>query len=397
MRIQNLSIEPAQFHALVDEIRFRYHKWDAYVGGILRVLPDALTIARAEHDDAVDCCVRVHDALGRAAASALQNPRWLDRLGISPAALEIIRAEVPHTHGIVRYDLIPTESGWQIPEFNEDAPGGFNEAIAAKDLYAPLLQTATIPGDFALSFLNAVPQANRVGFVYATGYAEDLQHVLILSDLLQSRGIETVLAAPSHLTCGPFGRPRLLGKTIDWLFRFFPGEWYGYLENIRDWRRTAARIPIINPMSRLVRQSKALYALWREEPLLDAADTALLNKYTPHTEFFRPDRIPLYTEQRETWAIKKIYGRMGDSVVIGRMCTPEIWAKCLAEAEKNPPAWIAQHAFTPLPVYNCTRRLFPALGVYLIDGAFAGYYSRADDVGFTTHEAYYVVTAVENT
>ena len=395
MRIEALSADPGQFTALVDELRFKYHKWDAYVGGTLRVLPDALMITPAEHNDAVNCCVRIHDALGRAAARVLLEPRWLDRLGIPPAALEIIRAEIPHSHGIVRYDLIPTASGWMAPEFNEDAPGGFNESIAGKDLYAPLLHAASVPGDFAQSFLDAVPPGNRVGLVYATGYAEDLQHVLILSELLESRGIETVLAAPSHLTCGPFGRPRLLGKPVDWIFRFFPGEWYGYLENIRDWRRAVAKIPIINPLSRLVRQSKALYALWREEPLLDSADTALLNRYTPHTEFFRQDRVNLYLGQRENWVLKKLYGRMGDSVAIGRMCTPEVWGKCMAEAAKTPHAWIAQHAFTPLPVLNSTRRLFPALGVYLVDGAFAAYYSRVDEVGFTTHEAYYVVTAVE--
>jgi len=395
VRIETLPVDPGQFAVLVDELRFKYHKWDAYVGGTLRVLPDALMITPAEHNDAVNCCVRIHDALGRAAARVLLEPRWLDRLGIPPAALEIMRAEIPPTHGIVRYDLIPTASGWMVPEFNEDAPGGFNECIAGKDLYAPLLGAAFVPGDFAKSFLDAIPPGNRAGLVYATGYAEDLQHVLILSELLELRGIETVLAAPSHLTCGPFGRPRLLGKTVDWIFRFFPGEWYGYLENIRDWRRTAAIIPIINPLSRLVRQSKALYALWREVPVLDPHDTDLLNRYTPHTEFFRQDRAPLYREQRENWVLKKLYGRMGDSVAIGRMCTPEVWDKCLAEAAKAPRAWIAQHAFSPLPVLNSMRRLFPALGVYLVDGAFAGYYSRVDEIGFTTHEAYYVVTAVE--
>jgi hypothetical protein len=82
-------------------------------------------------------------------------------------------------------------------------------------------------------------------------------------------------------------------------------------------------------------------------------------------------------------------------VVIGRTCPPPIWEKAVAEAAKTPDAYIAQHAFIPLPVPNGTQSLFPALGVYLIDGAFAGYYSRADEVGFTTNEAYYVVTAVE--
>ena len=219
--------------------------------------------------------------------------------------------------------------------------------------------------------------------------------MLILAELLRSRGVEPVLASPAHLTCRPWGRPRLLGEPVDWIFRFFPGEWYGYLDNLDAWRRAAARVPIVNPLSRLLRQTKGLYALWREMPLVNEADTALLNRYTPHTEFFSRDRAETYLANREDWVLKKLFGRMGDTVALGRLCTPENWEKAVAEAAKTPEAWIAQHAFTPLPVCDTTRRLFPALGVYLINGAFAGYYSRADELGLTTHEAHYVVTAVE--
>lgn len=395
MRIESLAVAPDRFAELIEELRFRFHKWDAYVSGALRVLPEALVISPAEHQDAVACCVRLHEALGRAAARLLEDPPGLDRLGIPAAIQEIIRAETPHPHSIVRYDLIPTASGWMVPEFNEDAPGGFNESIAAKALFAKLLSSGSPPGDFARSFLDALPPGKQAGLVYATGYAEDLQHMLILAELLRSRGIEPVLASPSHLTCSAFGRPRLLGRPVDWIFRFFPGEWYGYLENIHDWRRAAGKIPVINPISRVVRQSKALFALWREEALLDETDTALLNRYTPYTEFFRTDRASLYLERREEWVLKKLFGRMGDAVTIGRLCPASEWEKAVTEACKTPKAYIAQQAFVPLPAPNGTRRLFPALGVYLIDGAFAAYYSRVDEVGFTTHEAYYVVTAVE--
>jgi len=395
MRLQAFAATPEQFAWLVEELRFRYHKWDAYVGGVLRVYPGALVLTRAEHEDAVDCCVRLHGAFARAGAALSREPAWMDRLGIPRAVKEIIRAERPHDHGIVRYDLISTASGWMTPEVNEDAPGGFNECIASKPLFGSLLEGCVLEGDFAQHFLDSLPEGRHVGLVYATGYAEDLQHVLILAELLRSRGVEPVLASPAHLTCRPWGRPRLLGESVDWIFRFFPGEWYGYLDNISAWRRAAARVPIVNPLSRLLRQTKGLYALWRETSLVDEADTALLNRYTPHTEFFSKDRVETYLANRETWVLKKLFGRMGDTVALGRLCTPENWAKAVAEAAKAPEAWIAQHAFIPLPAYDTTHRLFPALGVYLINGAFAGYYSRADELGLTTHEAHYVVTAVE--
>lgn len=394
MRLEAFAT-PEQFAPLIEELRFRYHKWDAYVGGVLRVLPEALVLSREEHEDAVDCCVRLHGAFERAGKQLSQDPASMDRLGIPKAVQRIIRAERPCPYGIVRYDLIPTDSGWMAPEVNEDAPGGFNESIASAPLFGDLLKGAVIPGDFADSFLDALPPGSCAGLVYATGYAEDLQHVLILAELLRSRGVEPVLASPEHLTCGPFGKPRLLGQPVDWIFRFFPGEWYGYLDNIGAWLRAAARVPIINPLSRLLRQTKGLYALWRETVLVDEADTALLNRHTPHTEFFRRERMDRYLADREGWVLKKQFGRMGDTVTLGRLCTPEIWEKAVAEAAKSPEAWLAQNAFVPIPVFNGVRRLFPALGVYLIHGVFAGYYSRADELGLTTHEAYYVVTAVE--
>ena len=395
MRLESMSIPPDQFAPLVEELCFRFHKWDAYVGGKLRVLPCALTLTQEEHEDAVACSVAVHGALERAAARALDSPGLLDWLRIPPAVQQIIRAEIRRPEGIVRYDLIPTASGWQMPEVNEDAPGGFNESIASHTLFSRYLNGAGLAGNFAERFQQSLPPGRRAGLVYATGYAEDLQHLLILADLLRERGVEPVLASPEHLTCRPLGKPRLCGQSVDWIFRFFPGEWYPYLDNLAVWRRTAARIPILNPLARLVRQSKALFALWREMPLLDAADTALLNRHTPHTEIFKRERSQVYEEERDRWVVKKIFGRMGDTVALGRLCKPDAWKKVLEEACKEPDAYIAQHAFTPLPVMNGAGSLFPALGVYLINGAFAGYYSRADEVGLTTHEAYYVVTAVE--
>ncbi len=395
MRLETLPVTPEQFAPLIEALRFRYHKWDAYVGGVLRVLPSALVLSAAEHADAVETCRQLHGAFERAGNRLSREPAWMDRLGIPKAAQEIIAAEQPHSHGIVRYDLIPTAAGWMLPEVNEDAPGGFNESIASGPLFGAFLNGYAIAGDFGQSFLDALPPGRRAGLVYATGYAEDLQHVLILADLLREHGVEPVLASPEHLTCGPVGRPRLLGESVDWIFRFFPGEWYGYLGNLRAWRRAAARVPIVNPMSRLLRQTKGLFALWRELPPVDEADTALLNRHTPYTEFFCKDRVDEYLSQRETWALKKLFGRMGDTVTLGRLCTPAIWEKAVAEAAKSPQAWLAQQAFSPLPVDDGARRVFPAVGVYLINGAFAGYYSRADELGLTTHEAYYVVTAVE--
>jgi hypothetical protein len=395
LRLVALSADSDRFTAVIEDLRFKFHKWDAYLNGSLRVLPAALVLTPEEHADAVDCCMKINDALGRAEAIVRNDPGLMDRIAIPRDLQAIIREEPASPRQIARYDLIPTAQGWMIPEFNEDAPGGFNEAVAANTLFAGLLGRAAIAGDFGASFLDFLPAGNTVGIIYATGYAEDLQHMLVLADLLRDRGMRVVMASPEHLTCGMFGKPRLMDTPVDWILRFFPGEWFNHMDDLRAWQRAVTRVPMVNPLSRLIRQSKGLYALWREENLLDDADTRTLNRHTPHTEFFNTADIPKYLSRREEWVLKKHFGRMGDAVVMGRLCKPGAWENAVAEAAGRAGDYIAQHAFSPLPAPNGDRVFYPALGVYLINGEFAGYYSRADASGFTTHEAYYAVTAVE--
>lgn len=397
MRFEPLALDEAGFRALVDQLRFRFHKWDAFLAGSLRVLGEALVLGRAEHADAVQTCERLGGALARVAAAARSEPDLGRILAIPPAVRALIEAEVEQPFQIARYDLVPTATGWMVPEFNEDAPGGFNESVAGNALFAAALARGSVPGDFAARFLDAMPPGGRCGLVYATGYAEDLQHMLLLADLLASRGVEPVLGSPDQLSCGAFGRPRLAGIRVDWLLRFFPGEWYAFLADLRPWRRALARIPVVNPLARLVRQSKGLYAWWRQAAGVAPADRELLGAHTPHTELLEPTRIGTLIEERERWVLKEKFGRMGDAVLLGHRTSPADWTRALELAAQEPERWIAQHAFAPLALPTSGGALrYPVLGVYLINGEFAGHYSRADEIGFTTHEAYYVVTAVED-
>jgi glutathionylspermidine synthase len=396
VRFEPLAMDAAGLARLVDELRFRFHKWDAYLAGTLRLLPEALVLDEAEHTGAVEACRQLSAALARVAARARTEADYPALLGIPAALRPLIEVETEQPWQLARYDLVPTAEGWMIPEFNEDAPGGFNESVAGSSLFPPVLASGRVAGDFGQRFLEAMPAGRRCGLVYATGYAEDLQHMLVLADLLRTRGVEPVMGSPDQLSCGPFGKPRLRGQSIDWILRFFPGEWYRFLGELRAWRRAVARVPVVNPLSRLLRQSKGLYAWWREAAGIEPADRELLNRHTPHTEMFCAELIPALTDEREGWVLKQMFGRMGDAVVIGRRTSPKDWDRTMGQALRQPGQWIAQHAFTPLSLPTAAGPAqYPVLGVYLVNGEFAGYYSRADDSGFTTHEANYVVTAVE--
>lgn len=395
MRLDALAVDATGFHELIEALRFDFHKWDAWLSGTLRVLPEALLLTRSELDDAIAICEAINGALDRVTRVVREDRGAQSRLAIPPLLQELIQAEVDWPFQIARYDLIPTDEGWMIPEFNEDAPGGFNEAIAANALFGAVLARGAIAGDFAAAFLDAVPTGDRCAMIYATGYAEDLQHVLVLADRLRALGVDCVLASPDQLRCSVFGRPRVQGIPVDWILRFFPGEWYPFIHNLRDWQRAVTRVPVVNPLGRALRQTKALYAFWREHPDVAPADRILLNRHTPETGWFDPAAIPGLAGDREPWVLKKVFGRMGDGVLMGRGCSAMDWQRGLDDAARRPADYLLQRAFRPHALPSVTGAAqYPALGIYLVNGRFGGCYSRADPIGFTTHEAHYVVTAV---
>lgn len=395
MQLDLLDLDADGFHRLIESLRYDFHKWDAWLGGRLRVLPEALLLERDEFTRAVDLAESVSAALARVADAVRADARARGQLQIPASLQALIDAERAWPFQLARYDLIPTAQGWMLPEFNEDAPGGYNESIAGNALFAPVLRRGRVAGDLAEAFLGAVPREPRCALVYASGYAEDLQHMLVLADQLRARGYQPLLASPDQLRCGWLGRPRVQGQPVDWIFRFFPAEWFPVLSNLDDWRRAVTRVPVLNPLARAFRQSKCLYALWNALPGIDEADRRLLQSCTPQTEWFMPERVEALRGERCNWVLKQPFGRMGDAVLIGRHLSEPAWNEALKRAATRPQEWLLQRAFEPLGLPSSVQqRQFPALGLYLVNGRFAGCYSRADEIGFTTHEAHYVVTAV---
>src|SRR5690606_15565870 len=135
-----------------------------------------------------------------------------------------------------RYDLFPTADGrWMVSEFNEDVPGGFNEAVIPELLGDPG-EGLRWEGDLRSRFVEAFDRYPSVALLYATAFSADLQHVLILERWLAEAGHGTVLGSPAHLD-SRWRRAHVLGTRIHAAFRFFPGEWMAKLPNLDVWRR----------------------------------------------------------------------------------------------------------------------------------------------------------------
>lgn len=397
LRTQSWSLTPAERTTLIRDLRFRYFKWDVFTSGVCRVIPETMVLSRSEHERIVTLVEAFNRALARFEVRVANNLEALGRLGIPPVLHPVIGSEEQQALQIARCDLFLTEEGrWMVSEFNEDAPGGFNECTGVPELLGQPGRGLTWEGDLRRHVVDALRPYETVALFYATAYAEDLQHMLILERWLEDDGHRTVLASPEHLRAG-FRRPRVLGRPIDAAFRFFPGEWMARLPNIGTWLKVAPRLPMMNPLRRLVRQSKTMFALWREETSLDPQDRALLEEHCPWTESFHPDQVPMLLQQRDRWVLKGAFGRMGDSVVMGSLVTEKDWTDALTRAAATPRDFCIQERFAVRPLLFENGPLYPTIGAYIVNGRFAGYYSRAAARPLITHEAYHVATAVAST
>lgn len=400
MKSQPWPLSEREVAEVMRTLRFDYCTWDMDAGAKRLILPASLVLTGQEHQRAVAVCQRFDDILGRLEAALLERPDVLQGLGIPEPVLPLVMAEQDTGLQLARYDLFLTPEGrWLVSEFNEDVPGGFNEAVGIPDLLGPSLCGATFQGDLRRAVTSALRPFEHVALLYATGYADDLQHVLLVRRWLEADGHTTDLASPAHLHCR-WRSPRIFDHPCHAAFRFYPGEWFRWLPNRRHWRRALARLPMMNPLRRLIRQSKRLYALWHDPALLSKEDIAFLTDHTPRTLPFEqlagasnPD---VTSTGRSGWVLKHAFGRMGDAVVMGNLAGDREWGEALATARRSPREWVLQERFQVAAIGNNGTTLYPSLGVYLVNHAFAGYYSRAAVQPFINHEAYHVATTVES-
>jgi glutathionylspermidine synthase len=389
------GISAAEQARVLRTMRFRNFKWDTWASGTCLVLPEALVLSRAVHEHVVRTVEQLNGALGRFEARVRGDAEALRRLAIPPELFPLIRDEEERTLQIARYDLFPTEDGrWLVSEFNEDVPGGFNEAELPPLLGDPG-PGLSWEGDLRQHFVDAFEPYDHVALLYATGFADDLQHVLILERWLQEAGHRTVLGSPVHLE-RRWLRPHVLGTRVAAAFRFYPAEWMPALENLGTWLRLGVRLPMMNPVHRLVRQSKTIFALWAEDRYCDARDRALVAAHCPRTADFEPAQLPMLRQERERWVLKRAFGRMADGVVIGALSTDRQWGDALTDAARAPAGHCIQEYFRVRPLQFGVGPLYPAIGAYVVNGRFAGYYSRAAARPLITHEAFHVATLVQD-
>ncbi len=385
--------EPA-YRDLVRDLALRYHKWDATVNDRCRILPESIVLDRPTHARLVQAAESFAAAIRRFEARTWREPDVAERLGLDSALRPLLTASSPRESAFCRADFFRTRDGaWRISEFNEDVPGGFNEAVGVAELVDETTLGGRAEGALKQQLTDAFDDCDRIGLVFATAFSEDLQHCALLARWLEEAGHDTVLASPEQLRWRR--GPSLDNRSVDGVFRFFPGESMAFLTNRETWVRALPRLRLMNPPLRLLAQSKRSFALWLADETAEQADRALFREWLPHTECYDPVREADVCAERERWVLKRAFGRMGDAVLMGALAKPDTWAAALAVARVCPDEFALQERFDVAPLPFEAGVMYPTIGVYTVNGRFAGYYSRVAPQPFITSEAYHVATVVE--
>lgn len=401
------SVPPVEISdELLSDFQFRFRNWDSMSVDHPPFLTEPFCITRHEHEFLRQSVERIHPLMVNARRAISGSPDQMRCLGLDPWTQEAIAHELKSMDGsgieIARYDFFKTTDGrWMISEINNDVPSGFNESSFMCELANKFWSDTDryeIPAPITDNFVSELKRNNlkSLAMLYGTAYSEDLQICLFLKDRLENSHLKITLASPSHVKV--FGRKTTVwGQEIDSIYRIYPVEWFSALPNRDTWMKILSlpKLRLINPLSTIISQSKNFFSILNAYGSdLFGADSSWIQQFIPHTKPFESGTISAYIEEKDRWVLKPIFGRMGYDVAVGKLLTTEKWQDALNVASKKSEQYCIQECFDIAPVHFSIGACYPCVGVFVINGRFSGYFTRASLTPLTTYEAMDVATVI---
>ena len=400
MKTMAWPMEPDDVMRVLRAIQFKHFKWDIFHRGDTSILPEALILSEQEHQTLVEAAEQVWAALREVEDVVCQDPSLMEAVAVPQTLREAILQQREHNPRVTRCDFHLTEKGqWVISEFNDDVPSGFAECTGLAQVlsedWADRFEGLSFKGDLRGAIEESLKPWETIGFVHATGYSEDLQHVALVERWLEEAGHDTVIGSPANFRVeGDQGF--VFDAPVDAIFRYYPGEWLADLPNVEDWAQAAPHVPMMNPLSALASQSKRFYASWKEHDItLSDKGRAWLEEYLPPSLYLSRLNADEVLANPKRWVLKGAFGRMGKTVRIGPLMPKEKWEKAVKEAFHAPHIVVAQQRFDTAPLWTSRGMGYATVGIYLVDGCFAGYFSRIDKGPLIDYDSWHVPTLVE--
>ncbi len=411
-------------HALVCRLAFDFYKWDAYTDGEMRVSPQPFLLSEEQCEELATLAL-AFDRLIRRTVELYHAERRVRRFFHLPLyqrrmmAVEGERRRVGLTQwagegfgGVARYDVVPTVEGrWKVLEWNTDVCGGQPECLGLATLLADECQGTRNPNTFIDRLAAGIVaeigfSTPTLGMLYATGFAEDAQVACVLRELLRRHGVRVIIGAPTNLTFARDGSASLFGDRVGIIYNYFPTSWFDQLP--RQWMRRflgaylEGGFDLVTPLDQIIIQNKKISAFWHlYRTWFTADEQGLIGRYVPPTRCFEPRRMRRYVDQREAVVLKKIEGRQGEEVLVGRLMSAAEWAEAVAAvAGEEPDAWTVQECMDiravpfPQPQTCQLEWMYPCIGVYIVRREVAGFYTRLSRTPKTDYRALNVATLV---
>lgn len=386
--------------SVLDRMAVDYLMWCTFVEEKCRAVRDPFVLTASQSEEIKRIAERLIALTDRTIALCAERPDLLDFFGFPPILRKMFLMDVGSKGALARIDCFLTPNGWKISEFNSDVPGGVHEGAAYHDLFPAADGFYQERYDVVPRFTNLVCRETitpTVGIIYATGYAEDLEQCQYLRMMWERQGIPAVLGSFDNITFS-YDRLALFGHPLDILYRFFPAEWMEGAGHLIPFLNLCSKrgTRVINPFSQIVPQSKKIMAFWHEHiELFDAEERELIRAHVPMTRLFDPARMAEYLARRDEIVVKRGFGRIGEEVLMGMLHSDEEWREALLWPLGEPSEWIVQDRFEVAPAKIGDEAMYPCLGVYLVEGTFAGYFTRVAPLPFITYNAYEVPTWIE--
>ena len=390
------------------ELEQRWLLWDRLTAGARRVDVHPLLLDERAHQEAMRVAQQAAALVLRAGDRAASDPRERVKYKLHPDVERLAAAARERGAGerasLVRVDLLLREDGRYVAcEVNADCPGGHNETLALPRValgagfrggYDPTTVAHRLADRLvALSGGRGSPRG-MVGIVCATAYAEDLQVCALVERMVRERGgVAARMPATGPKADGDGVAYR--GQRIAVLYRFYPLEYMEAQSNVEALARATERgaLTSLSSFDVIHAQSKlAMARAWATEP--EAARDVF-----PETFAFADRHLAALAHERAGWVIKRDLSRVGEHVIVGALETDEAFRETLAEvaeAEAEGEVWIAQGFIPPGHVETPWGPRCLTLGVYLLDGAFVGYFARLSAASHCSHDALVVPVFVKH-
>jgi len=379
---------------------------DPWLAGAERFRLQGVVLSREQAADLYTAAERVGLVYHELAEIIRARPHLIDDFfGLTPYQKAMWFASEGRWHGIARVDMFQCGDGRvRCCEMNSDTPSGEAEAVLLNQLLHPYHRGTNDPNAgfeerfWQMLLAQCEGETGRIGdgeipenvaIIYPTDLPEDLSMIALYRQWLERRGCRVIIGSPYNLGLDPRGRVTVFDRPVDLIIRHYKTDWWGERETVWAGQQPFAdpdplerellllleaehegRVTVVNPFGSVITQNKlSLAFLWEHRELFSARAQGWITEYIPETR--RLVSLDTASLNREEWVLKSAYGCEGDSVVVGPFVKPTDWNLSLTAA--IPRHWVAQRFFEVAPIEN---DLLPNIGVYLIGGRAAGFYTR---------------------